>query len=98
MSTPPILARPDLDRAHCETPGCGHTEHGPLFLHQRCHTGAGKTVAYMDGIVTVTCKKCDAFIAAIAVAHEWTCELSPISSRTCERGTRCCTVKHGARS
>ncbi len=59
-----------LDAMGCH--GCGATheptqhEHG-MFVHGRCHPGAGNDVCYVDGKILVACHECKKPIVAIAV-------------------------------
>jgi hypothetical protein len=65
-----LLTRKELDEATCQSPGCTHQDHGPLHLHSRCHPSAGTRVAYAQGILTIRCRKCEAFIAQVLVAED----------------------------
>lgn len=65
----------DLDAAlakGCQVPNCEHS-HGPiteLYLHQRCHAGAGLEAWYQQGsgIVILHCRVCRKPVVNIAVA------------------------------
>jgi hypothetical protein len=54
----------------CHLAGCTHENHGPLFLHGRCHLGAPVEVSYMagSGAILVRCMRCKKTVAEIAVA------------------------------
>lgn len=69
MSKP--FTRADLDHVHCSVPGCT-TEHAggnSVFLHGRCHVGAGNEVEYVDGLLHIRCTRCKREVAAIQVAE-----------------------------
>jgi hypothetical protein len=67
----PPLTRFQLDRQHCERPGCTHEDHTVLFLTQSCHPGRGVEVSYdqRDGIMTVGCHVCSKMVAQVLVAN-----------------------------
>ena len=63
------LTRLDLDSAGCGAVGCTHTQHPSLFLHSKCHPSAGTWIEYRrDGLLRITCRKCKAHVAHVAVA------------------------------
>jgi hypothetical protein len=64
------LTRAELDAASCDTPGCDHASHGPLFFHARCHPAAKVEASYDRalGAVLLACARCKRPIAAVAVA------------------------------
>ena len=65
----------DFDRAlarGCQVPGCDHRGHGALaeiYLHQRCHAGAGLEACYRDGLLLLACQHCKTPVALVAVAQ-----------------------------
>lgn len=66
------LAIPELERmleGGCGVPGCGCKDDN-LYLTQRCHPQAGVDACYHKGtgILTISCRRCDAKVADIAVA------------------------------
>jgi hypothetical protein len=62
------LTQKELDRMHCDAPGCDHTSHGgPMVLHGRCHPSAGTVCAYQNGVAEVRCHDCGRLIAKLAV-------------------------------
>ena len=61
------LTREYLDEAICSTPGCDE-EHGPLYLHSRCHPEAPTWTLYEDGVLRVECAECREEVAIIRVA------------------------------
>lgn len=65
-----VLTREDLDATGCGNPGCTH-DHTVLFLGTNCHPQAGLNVSYdkRTGRLCVTCRRCDAPAAEIAVAR-----------------------------
>jgi hypothetical protein len=70
MSRTP-LRRKDMDRARCEFCAAGATDHEhkePMFLHGRCHASYGSRVSYLNGILTIACRKCSTPIAEVEVA------------------------------
>lgn len=69
MPLQPVKTRAELDRATCSTLGCDHKAHAgkPLFLHPLCHPGRGINAEYVDGVLTLRCKPCNAFIVAVEV-------------------------------
>lgn len=62
-----LLTREDLDSLRCGMPDCTE-EHGPLYLHGRCHVEAHTETRYEDGAIVVTCYECGAEVARILVA------------------------------
>jgi hypothetical protein len=58
-----------LHHARCSDPSCNH-DHSILHLRSACHPRFGLNVAYhkATGRLVVTCKKCEAPVAQIAVA------------------------------
>lgn len=60
------LTRLELDKMTCH--GCA--EEHPLVLHSNCHVDDPTWVWYdkNKGVLTVTCARCDATVATIAVA------------------------------
>ena len=65
---PQPLTREQLDQAHCSTPGCTHGDHGPLYLHGRCHPNAATQAVYENGVLTITCARCQKVVTQVAVA------------------------------
>ena len=66
------VTRAQLDHMRCGFEGCT-TEHGggeSMFLHGRCHMGAGNQVEYVDGLLHIRCARCKAGVALIKVADE----------------------------
>ncbi len=65
------LTRKELDRAGCDTPGCGH-DHTITHFHGRCHPNACVSAAYdkRTGEITIRCARCEQLIAHVAVAGE----------------------------
>ena len=63
------LNRSQLDGQKCSVPGCTHEDHRLLYLHGRCHPGAGNEVAYdmVQGAIIIRCKRCKELVAEIAV-------------------------------
>ncbi len=63
-----MMYQEDLDGLTCQCgqPGC----EGALFLHSRCHLDAHLDAKYFNGVLTLTCAKCDKLIAEISVARE----------------------------
>jgi hypothetical protein len=55
----------------CQVPGCTHKHEDEIYLRGRCHPSGGISIGYAkgSGILRVTCKECDALIAAIKVAE-----------------------------
>lgn len=64
-----LLYRQDMDRLQCGVPGCTDQHEGPVFLHAKCHMGAGTRVSYRFGILDVRCRKCESLVAQVAVAE-----------------------------
>lgn len=65
------LSRADLDHMRCKVPGCT-TEHAggePIFLHGRCHIGAGNEIEYVDGLLHIRCRLCKQYVGLIKVAE-----------------------------
>lgn len=62
------MTREALDGMQCATPGCTEP-HGPLVMHSRCHPKSPTWVTYADGVMTVSCAKCDTMIIEVAVAN-----------------------------
>ena len=55
-------------RAEC---GCTHTAaDNPLELRSPCHPHAGLDVSYHNGVLTMRCRSCAAFVEHIAVARD----------------------------
>ena len=54
----------------CGVEGCGH-DHGsePMFIHQRCHPGAGLEASYAKGVVVIACLRCKSPIVSVKVAE-----------------------------
>jgi len=63
------LTQADLRGVQCQTPGCDHQGHGPLFLHGRCHPEAGTWASYEDGVITIVCATCEKLVVKVAVAE-----------------------------
>jgi hypothetical protein len=65
----PIATRSMLNAAICDAPGCAH-DHSVLWLCSGCHPTEGLNVAYekANGVLTVTCRVCEALVARILVA------------------------------
>jgi hypothetical protein len=59
----------DLEQAHCESPGCTHTE-CEIILGASCHPDSGMQIAYCEGNVRVYCGRCLKPVALIAVARK----------------------------
>lgn len=65
-----------LTQAELGKMGCGHVHAdgevcgngGALYLHGRCHPGAGNEVRYADGTLTIRCRVCKGHVADVAVA------------------------------
>jgi|GEM_PF-6607746 len=65
------LTTTELDRLTCAAPGCTHENHGPLFLHSRCHLKSPTIIRYWgDGVVEIRCKICNHFVGSIALQAE----------------------------
>lgn len=68
--TPRPYTRQELDRGRCTV----EHEHGEacsgagLYIHSACHPSAGLSCLYLDGILTFTCRQCDALIVKVRVA------------------------------
>jgi len=65
----------DLERlagGGCQVPGCTHPHSGALYVHARCHLGAGNEVSYVlgSGVLRIACRVCKKVIAEVAVAPE----------------------------
>lgn len=71
MSNKP-LTRATLDHMRCGIPGCAstHDEAEPMFLHGRCHMGAGNEVEYLNGVITVRCRICKKLVVQAKVAEQ----------------------------
>lgn len=67
------VTREALDRLviegceQCKAEGL-ECEHGPLFLHSRCHPRGKTTVLYENGLIYVSCGKCRKPVVTIKVA------------------------------
>lgn len=65
------LTRTQLDTMRCGVDHggkpCPH-DSGPLFIHGRCHMGAGNEVEYRDGVLYIRCRECKAQVVDVAVA------------------------------
>lgn len=57
----------DLDKMTCSNPDC-HVQHGPLYLHSRCHPTDPTYSKYVEGTLIVECATCKAVVTTIAVA------------------------------
>jgi len=44
----------------CSTPGCTHTDHKEIFVHQRCHPRASLDARYEkgSGVLNLICSEC----------------------------------------
>lgn len=60
------LTQGDLNRL---VPNCSHDDHGVMFLHPRCHPGAGNEVSYdrTTGCLTIKCNRCKQLIVIVEV-------------------------------
>lgn len=63
-----LLTQEQLDNMQCAIPGCSK-DHGPLYLHGRCHIEAPTEVVYFNGELMIACAECQSPIARIAVAE-----------------------------
>jgi hypothetical protein len=55
----------------CSVPGCNHKSHREIFLHPRCHSGAGLRLSYpQPDVLQLDCAACSDQILNIAVAEE----------------------------
>jgi hypothetical protein len=64
------LTADDLDRMGCQDPACDHSEDDKvLYLHPKCHPGAGTYVYYDKGDRTLTleCTLCKRVIVRIGL-------------------------------
>lgn len=68
-SFPKPFGRDRLDRMGCHD--CGDADHAEqgMFIHGKCHPGAGNDVCYRNGRIHVACRECKKPIVAIAVAE-----------------------------
>ncbi len=64
----PVLTRQQLDEGRCFNPDCACGAEGSLFLHGKCHPGAGSEVEYNDGVLYFKCNECGLPIINILVA------------------------------
>jgi len=81
MKTPHTKVDFDLAAAAgCEVPGCTHKDHDELFLHPKCHPGAGIQVSYKRGagFMRLCCNRCKRHIVDVLLADP----LSPPRSAT----------------
>lgn len=64
------LGREALDQFQCASPHHDDErhEHGPLFLHSRCHPDSPAWAVYHEGVLTVQCAECRNDIILISVA------------------------------
>lgn len=55
--------------AGCQVPGCSHDHDKEIFIHPRCHPGAGLSASYKQGsgVLRLSCRRCDRFIVDVAV-------------------------------
>ncbi len=72
MAAKPPLTKPDLDEIAsrgCQSPGCTHEAHGPIFIHGVCHDGGHIEASYEagSGVLMIACRQCRKPIARIAV-------------------------------
>lgn len=70
MSDKPPLTRAILDHVRCGIPDCTSEHEGePIYLHGRCHMGAGNEVEYLDGVLSIRCVRCKKEVGRIKVAE-----------------------------
>lgn len=62
-----MLYLEDMQKLHCETPGCDHSAHGGLFINPACHPGGGVEVEFVGEGLRIRCYRCGKYICTIAV-------------------------------
>lgn len=66
-----VATREELDEA--VKGGCALCRHEPgheskphrIFVHPRCHPGAGLSVYYESGVLTIVCKRCEMEVVSV---------------------------------
>lgn len=61
------LGADELEAMTCNTPGCSCAAR---YLRQRCHPEAGLVARHGGGVLALTCKRCGAEVANLALARE----------------------------
>jgi hypothetical protein len=64
------LSQTELNSIGCGMPNCTH-DHSVLFLHARCHVGAGTEAEYekATGILTIRCIWCKKLVTRLKIAE-----------------------------
>jgi len=65
-----MLYREDMDQVvmgGCSSPDCTDPHVKNMFIHGKCHTGAGNEVEYNEGVLHIRCLECKKPIADFPV-------------------------------